>query len=220
MTRFMKHIKLLLVLVLLLAVFVTKAQHKPFQFGFRGALNLGWMTMDQADFSNKGADFGWAYGFVADFYLMENYSFTTGINLLYLNGTTTETGKAGTLDRKFYNRYLQLPLLFTMKTNPINDKIRIYGQIGYGIGFLLHSKSVNEFTDNEGNQSTDELNTYDELTFTRSSIIIGAGVEIPIHGSTVIRTGVTFDNCFVTMFKGDDFKVKHKFFELNLAVLF
>ena len=216
----MRNIKLLLLLVLMLSAFVTEAQHKPFQFGFRGALNLGWFTTDQANFSNQGADIGGSYGFVADIYLMENYSFTTGINLLYLNGTTSQTDKAGTLERQFHSRYLQLPILFTMKTNPINDKIRIYGQIGYGISFLLQSKSVNEFTDNEGNQDRDEINTYDELTFTRSSIIIGAGVEIPIHGSTFMRTGVTFDNCFITMFKGDDFKVKHKFFELNLAVLF
>ena len=95
----MRNIKLLLLLVLMLSAFVTEAQHKPFQFGFRGALNLGWFTTDQANFSNQGADIGGSYGFVADIYLMENYSFTTGINLLYLNGTTSQTDKAGNLGK-------------------------------------------------------------------------------------------------------------------------
>lgn len=216
----MKIVKFYILLVLLCIAFVTKAQHKPFQFGFQGGLNIGWLRVDDADFSNKGVDIGGSYGFVADFFLMENYSFTTGINVLYINGNTTMNMDNGVLERNYQTRYLQLPFLFTMKTNPINDKFRIYGQLGYGLAFLLRAKSNDEFRDNDGNTTTETSNVYDELTFTRSSLILGIGLEIPIHGSTLIRAGVKFDNCFITMFKGDDFKVKNKFFDINLAVLF
>ena len=216
----MRIIKFYILLVLLFIAFVTEAQHKPFQFGFQGGLNIGWLRVDDAEFSNKGVDIGGSYGFVADFFLMENYSFTTGFNILYINGNTTINKDNGILERNLQTQYLQLPFLFTMKTKLINEKFRIYGQVGYGLAFLLKAKSNDEFRDNDGNTTTETSNVYDELTFTRSSLILGIGLEIPIHGSTLIRTGVKFDNCFITMFKGDDFKVKNKFFDLNLAVLF
>ena len=216
----MRIIKFHILLVLLCIAFVTQAQHKPFQFGFQGGFNIGWFKVDDAPFSNEGVDIGGSYGFVADFFLMENYSFTTGFNILYINGTTTLNSENGNLERNFQTRYLQLPVLFTMKTNTINDKFRIYGQLGYGLAFLLRARSNDEFMDKDGNTTSEKSSVYDELTFTRSSLILGIGLEIPIHGSTLIRIGVKFDNCFITMFKGDDFKVKNKFFDLNLAVLF
>lgn len=212
--------KLYILLVLLCFAFVTNAQHKPFQFGFQGGFNVGWFKVEDAEFSNKGANIGGSYGFVADFFLMENYSFTTGVNILYINGTTTMNDENGVLERKFVTRYLQLPLIFTMKTKLIKDKFRIYGQVGYGLAFLLRARSSDELTDNEGNITSEKTNARDEMTFTRSSLILGLGLEIPIHGSTLFRIGTKFDNCFLTMFKGDDFKVKNKFFDLNLAVLF
>ena len=193
----MRSLKFYFLLVLLCTAFVTKAQHKPFQFGFQGGLNIGWFKIDDADFSNKGVNIGGSYGFVADFFLMENYSFTTGINVLYINGTTSLTEDNGKLERNFQTRYLQIPVLFTMKTNLINDKFRIYGQVGYGLAFLLRAKSNDEFSDNDGNTTSETTNVSDELTATRSSLILGLGLEIPIQRSTKMRIGVKFDNCFI-----------------------
>ena len=104
----MRIIKLHILLVLLCIAFVTKAQHKPFQFGFQGGFNIGWFKVDDASFSNEGVDIGGSYGLVADFFLMENYSFTTGFNILYINGTVVSSAENGTLERKFQTRYLQI----------------------------------------------------------------------------------------------------------------
>ncbi|MEJ2594007.1 MAG: porin family protein [bacterium] len=216
----MKFSSFFILILILISGRTAQAQYKPFQFGFQGGFNIGWFAAEDAPFQNEGVDIGGSYGFVADIFLMENYAFTTGFKVIYLNGNTTSSAQNGPLDRNIHTRYLQLPLLFTMKTKPIKEKFSIYGQVGYGIAFLLQAKSMDTFRESDGDEVSEKNNINDELTFTRSSLIFGAGIEIPIHGSTAVRAGFTFDNCFVNMFKGDEFRVRNSFFDINLAVLF
>ena len=220
--------KLFLILFLIAAVSL-QAQHKAFQFGFKGGASLGWFKSDNDTYENDGVQFGGSWGFVADIFLMENYSFTTGFNVLYLNGSISneaiyedEDGKPidGTAYTKYKPKYLQLPVIFTMKTNNINDKLRIYGQIGYGLAFLLSSKQDFKFISNEGDVIAEATTDTDDFTSTRSSLILGVGVEVPLHKSTYLRTGFTFDNCFVDVAKQDFIKIKSNFIELSAAVIF
>jgi len=200
------------------------AQHKPFQFGFKGAVNLGWLTSETDGYKNDGVKIGGSWGFIADVFMMENYSFTTGFDVLYLNGRMNYPFMIdsinGILDRSYKARYVQLPLMFTMKTNNINEKFRIYGQIGYGLGFLLKAKSNDEFIPENGEKTTSEKNIYNELSFTRSALILGAGVEIPLYESTYLRAGLTFNNCFINVFKEANKNGRSNFFELSAAVIF
>lgn len=215
---------LVILLMLMLLAGTGYAQHKPFQFGFKGAVNMGWLASDTEGYQNDGVKIGGSWGFIADVFMMENYSFATGFDVLYLNGRmnfpTMVDSVSGKLDRQYKARYVQLPLTFIMKTNNINDKFRIYGQIGYGLGFLLKAKSADEFTTEKGGKTNEEKNIYDELTFTRSALILGAGVEIPLYESTYLRTGFTFNNCFINTFKGADKNGRNNFIELSAAVLF
>jgi len=222
--------KLLLILFLFVALSI-QAQHKPFQFGFQGALNLGWFKTDINNFTNEGAQFGGSWGFVADIFLMENYSVTSGFNVLYLNAkNSTQTNfevpddssiVAGTLFQKTKSKYIQIPFVFTMKTNNIKDKIRIYGQIGYGLGILLKAKQDYTFEANDGTYSKEAKDSsYDGFKSTRHSLIIGVGVEIPLQKSTYIRTGFKFDNCFADILQSDDFKVRSNLIEFGAAVIF
>lgn len=215
--------KRLLLLVLLFSTFVTFAQHKPFQFGFKAGLDIGWLATDTESYSNNGAKIGGSWGFIADFFLMEGYSFTTGFDVLYLNGSLnmpTEQGNGNTMVRDIKTRYVELPLIFTMKTKDIKEKFRIYGQVGFGLSFLLSAKATDQYTTSEDGNVSDTKNIYSELTATRESLILGAGFEIPIQGSTYIRTGIKFDNCFINILKGGDEKARNNFFEFNAAVLF
>lgn len=214
--------KRLLLLVLLFTTFVTYAQHKPYQFGFRGGVGVGWFATDAEGYDNNGAKLSGSWGFVADIYLMENYSFTTGFDVVYLNSsiTTPPDEENGQIVRDIKTRYVEIPLLFTMKTKQFNEKFRIYGQVGIGAGILLSAKTIDQYTTNDGENKTDKKNVYNEMTIPRLSLILGAGVEIPIHGTTVGRFGFKFDNCFINVLKGDEAKARNNFFELNFAVLF
>jgi hypothetical protein len=215
------------------------AQQKPFQFGFKVGPNIGWYNTISDNYDNKGADFGASWGFIADIFIMENYSFTTGFDVLYLNGTMSypyaydsddllPAEVNGTLTRSYRTKYIKLPFILTMKTNEIK-KLRYFGQIGFGLSILLTARANDEFiSDIGGNVITnDKHNIYDELRFTRESLIMGAGVEIPIQGSTYIRVGLVFDNAFINILKGDntvDSSVKNNgrnsFFGIDVSILF
>jgi hypothetical protein len=221
----------ILLLFLFISVIAT-AQHKPFQFGFSGSASLGWWSTDAEGYSNEGVKPGGSWGFVADVFMMEGYSFTTGFNVLYLNGEMTMPymvdDQEGSLDRIYKTQYAELPLIFTMKTNEIKEKFRVYGQIGFGLSFLLKAKGIDTFYPATGGSSVEsDKNIYDNLTFTRESLILGAGVEVPIHESTYARIGLKFDNAFVNVLK--DYNTantsiknngRNSFIELNAAIIF
>ncbi len=229
-----------IVIVLLFLMIVSSplfAQHKPFKFGFKAAGNIGWLSSINDDYNNKGVSLGGSWGVVADFFIMENYSFTTGFDVLYLNGTIQYpylysdqdnfNTEVGTMERTYRTKYVRIPLIFTMETNPIK-KIRYYGQVGFGFSILLTAKANDLFKgNNENTSSSEDKNIYSELYPTRESLILGAGVEVPLFKSTVARFGFLFDNAFINVLKGNnnvDSSIKHNarnnFMELNATVLF
>jgi len=212
-----------LLLVLMFCTIVTIAQHKPFQFGFKGGLNTGWFATDVEGYSNQGTKLGGTWGVVADIFLMENYSFTSGFNVIYLNGILNQPATESTSSEimsSIKTRYVELPLILTMKTREIKSKFRMYWQVGFGLSFLLKANAVEKYSAIDGKEVENNKNIYNELTATRESLILGTGVELPIHKSTFARIGVTFDNAFINILKGDEGKARNNFFELNLAVLF
>ncbi|MBT3173766.1 MAG: PorT family protein [Lentimicrobiaceae bacterium] len=232
----MKQISLILLSVLILSNPLF-AQHKPFKFGFKAAGNIGWLGSINEDYKNEEVNLGGAWGFVADFFIMENYSFTTGFDVLYLNGTIQYpylysnqenfNTEVGTLERNYRTKYVKIPLIFTMETNPIK-KIRYYGQIGFGFSILLTAKADDLFMGNtENTVISEDKNIYSEVYPTRESLILGAGIEVPLVKSMVARFGLLFDNAFINILKGNntvDSSIKHNarnnFIELNATVLF
>ncbi|MFK5856468.1 MAG: porin family protein [Bacteroidota bacterium] len=228
--------RVIFLLLILLSLNIT-AQHKPFQFGFKAGANIGWFNTSADDYNNDGANFGGSWGFIADIYIMQNYSFTTGFDVLYLNGTmsypaiyedeSTSVKTSGNLKRNYRTKYIKLPFIFTMKTNQIK-KLRYYGQIGFGLSILLTAEANDEFTpDNGGDIIEDTPNIYDELRATRESLILGAGVEIPIQGSTYMRVGLVYDNAFINVLKGNSAvdptvrnNGRNSFVQLDVSILF
>lgn len=228
----MKKTWLIFFLFILFQIPELEAQHKPFQFGFSGSANIGWWATDAEGYSNNGVQPGGSWGFVADFFMMEGYSFTTGFNVLYLNGEMTMPymveGQEGSLDRIYKTHYIELPLIFTMKTNEIKEKFRIYGQIGFGLSFLLKAKGIDTFSPAIGGSPVEsEKNIYDNLAPTRESLILGAGIEVPLNESTYARVGIKFDNAFINVLK--DYNTvnssiknngRNSLMELNVAIIF
>jgi len=201
-----------LIIILFLSVTTVFAQHKPFQFGIKGGASVGWFATDAEGYSNEGADFSGSWGLVADIFLMEHYTFTTGFDVIYLNSSlsypdfkpheTLTVMVPGTTIRDYRTKYLEIPLSFIMTTNDIG-KIRIFAQIGIGVSFLLSAKADDNFTADDGSIiNTETVDVYDDMTFARVSLILGTGIEIPIQKSTFIRTGIKFDNAFINVLKG------------------
>ena len=221
-----KHLIIFLLLSFLASAGAT-AQQKPFVFGFQAGPNIGWMKPDAAGYSSDGVKIGFSWGFIADFYLMENYGITSGFDVIFLNGGIRMPGRvidgadtiSGTLNRKYKLKYIQIPLTLRMRTKELGP-FRIYGQIGLGSSFLIGARADDEFIPPTGEPVKEEVDIYDDIAFMRESLILGAGVELLLGGSTSLIAGLVFNNGFMDILKGQnsiDPTVNNKAFANYLA---
>lgn len=205
----MKKIILMLVLVAFLGGTSAFSQHKPFVFGFKAGPTMGWMKPDAKGYESDGVKAGFTWGFIADFFLMENYGIATGFDVVFFNGGIKMPYQAkegdemtkGTLSRKYKLKYIQIPITFKMRTNELG-KFKIFGQIGLGSSFLIGAKAEDKFTPDQGEPTSEEVDIYEDITFMKESLILGAGVEFSLGGSTMLTAGIMFNNCFMNILKG------------------
>jgi len=233
----MKKILIFLLLINMLLSVNVIAQYKPFVFGFELSPNIGWMKPDPAGYENKGTPVGFSWGFVSEFFLMENYAITTGFNVSYLNSKLTYPHKVfdqkdsisitGTLSRFYKLKYIEIPLMLKMKTKEFG-KMKFFGQIGLGTGFIIGAKADDDFkADGYESIKDEKKDIKDQVKTNRESLILGLGLEYSVGGSTAIIVGFNFNNGFTDVLKDQntvDPEIEHKainnFFELNIGVLF
>jgi hypothetical protein len=212
----------------------SRAQQKPFVFGFKVAPNTGWFKTDTEGYENVGTQPGFSWGFIALFNLMEHYSLGTGFNVVYLNATlqyphleiSDGDTLSGMIESKYRTKYIQIPLVFNMETKDFG-RFRFYGQIGLGTSFLIGANADNAFTYEGGSDKEDKVDVYDDLRFIRESLIVGAGAKFIIEGSTLIFANITFDNGFTNVLKGDNTldpslsqRANTNFIEFQIGMLF
>jgi len=205
----MKKQLFVVVLIVFFACSTALSQQKPFVFGFKAGPNLGWMKPDTKGYESTGIKPGFTWGFIADFYLMENYGIATGFDVVFLNGglemphMTTSGGDTmtGVLKRDYKLKYIQIPVTLKMKTNELG-KFKIFGQIGLGTNFLIGAKADDEFTSGSSTREETDKDIYEDITFMRESLILGAGVEFSLGGSTSLFAAFMFNNGFMDVLKG------------------
>lgn len=207
----MKRIILIVLMSMILGHPAAFSQQKPFVFGFKAGPNLGWLRPDSKGYERDGMRAGFSWGFVADFFLMENYGIATGFDVVFLNGALEiphemsdgAVVKEGTLNRKYMLKYIQVPVTLRMRTNELG-KFRIFGQIGLGTNFLIGAKADDEFTPSSGETVSDEVDIYSDITFMYESLIVGAGAEYSLGGSTMLTACIVFNNGFMDILKGEN----------------
>lgn len=211
----MKKIIFLTSLIVFLFLKVNYAQIKPYKFGFRLAPNISWLSPDSKYYSNNGSDMGFSWGFVSDISITENYFFQTGFNISSFNAKleypdiifveAENDSMPGQIFRNYKLRYIEIPALIKMKTNPYK-KFSFYGLIGFNFGFNIRAQAEDRFeyknfyeeskTDNFENDIKDDLN------FFKLSLNVGVGVEYEIYQSTVVFAGISFNNGVTNILKG------------------
>lgn len=207
----MKKYILIAILFIFIGTSVTKAQQKPFVFGFKAGPTFGWMKAESKGYESTGVKAGYVWGFIADFYLMENYGIATGFDVVFQSGgikmpfqdvieTVTLTG---TMDRTYKLKYIQIPIAFKMRTNDLG-KFRISGQVGLGTNFLIGAKSKDEITYDTGETVKAEENIYDDIAFMKESLILGAGIDYSLGGSTRLFLDIVYNNGFMNVLKGQN----------------
>ena len=197
---------------------LTKAQDQKFHFGFKITPNLAWIKPDQKGIDREGYRLGFAYGVQTEFRLSDNYAFATGAQMAYRGGNLKFEGGTDSLGNNladpsitFRVQYVEIPLTIKMLTNQLN-KIRYYGQFGFSPGMRIRA-----FMDTD---AEDKIDAKDEINFFNVNMIIAAGLEYELTGSTVAFGGIEFNNGFVDIIDGDNGKGFSNYLGLNLGILF
>ncbi len=126
-------------------------------------------------------------------------------------------------------KYIEMPLTLKLRTAMIGKMI-YWGQFGVGIGYLLSGYADEEtradyiwseeattntnddkFQASTGSKSFDDmLDIKNELNPIRASMIIAAGAEYPISGTTYLSYGITYNGGLISMYGMNDEVIKYK----------
>ncbi|MDD3743671.1 MAG: porin family protein [Lentimicrobiaceae bacterium] len=223
---------LLLVLGLAFALHQpASAQYKSVELGIKLSPNMGWLKSNQKDYNSTGVRPGIAWGMVSDFYFARNYAFSSGFNFNFHGGDLSYPDMlnydAGTVERRYRLKYIEIPATIKMKTNEMNG-YRIYGMVGVGLSVRLNASARDIMTiPGKIVDKTGFIKVSDETHLMKMSMIVGAGVDVPLDNSSFISVGVHFNNGFTDVLKGKN-KVNpalgHEgipnFIELAVALMF
>lgn len=195
----MKKILFLIILTITLSI-NGFAQYKPFQFGLNVSPGLN-MTNTRCEGiveTENYVSFNW--GFIGNFYFVENYALSTGFNIMNLKGGYYYVDDNHSFSEpnhcKIENQYFEIPLSLTMRTEVFND-FRIFSNIGYGLGFCLNS---------DGSLFKDELRKI------RHGLILKLGVEYNVYKSSCVTIAVKYNDNFANIYK------KHNSLKHNITL--
>jgi len=219
---------------------------KSVLMGVKASPNIGWLNPDSKKYESEGVIFGFSWGFMCEFAFTKNYSFVTGFNVIASNGKLnyphmkivsenslidTLTGK---MSREYKLRYLEIPLTLKMRTRDFG-KFSFYGQIGLGAGFNIRAKSSDEFSYDIKNRTpvpltalaSESENIKDQVTFFRLGLLIGAGAEFSLGGTTRLMAGFNYNNGLFdiltkknTVNNSIEEDAKSSFVDFTLGILF
>ena len=231
----MKKIIGLFIGVLVGTTLLNAQDNGKFRFGFKIEPNVSWLSPKDKNLESTGSSVRFSYGLNADIMFTDNYAIGTGLAVIsnggeveYLNEYNNQDGNfiVKTI-RDYNNKYVEVPLTLKLRTNEIGY-MTYWFQFGLGLGVNIDARAneeieflYQEISDGGGgttwSNSSAVVNlparvtndkepiSSDVRTF-RTSLIIGAGVEYSLSGSTGIIAGLTFNNGFNNVLKGDGIK--------------
>jgi opacity protein-like surface antigen len=209
------------------------------RFGIKLAPNMAWLRSDSKGIDGDGSVVGYTFGLLTEFPVGQNgnYRFATGVFLNNIGGKTkssfssTDAGVTSSFTTSSTTnlRYVELPLTIKMMTSEIG-LIRYYGQLGVSTALNVRAKSDYETTTTVGGTSTTvsdtKLDVQDDINAFKASLVVGAGLEYNLSGSTSLLAGITYNNAFTTANTKDgvtgidNAKVYADYLELTLGVFF
>lgn len=206
--------KLIIALGLIATVNFTFAQDvapKLFHFGLKVAPTLAWMKANTKELKNGGMRPGFSYGLITEFGFTKNYAFGTGIDITYRGGKVTGDYSQDSIMYNYDNIYkfqfIEIPLTLKMKTNMIGP-MTYFGQIGVAPGYAIKTKGDIESTlktidtaYNEIATAVDNEDVKDVVNKIMISMVISAGAEYNLGGSTNLLVAITFNNGFTNLLK-------------------
>jgi hypothetical protein len=223
--------KILFTALSLSGSYIISAQ-QVISFGIHADPVISWFVSDIEAVNNEGSRPGFNFGISFNRYFSQNYSFSSGINLIsaggrlvandvkvlklknYENGTVTVAPRQAVI---YKIQYLSVPLGLKLQTNQIGY-ITYFTDLGVDPKVVINGKADVPSLDIKGENAGAELRMFN------LSYHIIAGIEYGVGGNTAIVLGLGFDNNFLDITKdnGDQPKdrVSHKLLSFRLGVNF
>lgn len=240
-----KFISLVAITMLLANIATAQLEKSNFRFGLHFSPNMTWVRPETRLLNAEAAGYGFGYGLMIERKIGTNYFLSTGFGVSQLRYSSSVDSTVYKLPNGnsdiFYNptyeykvQYFDVPLTVKMRTNQIGA-LRIYGQFGLSAGFLFQSQArVNNlplvFDPEEYffvNRIEDYRTTFagletvnDRVTFFRTGILFGAGIEYLLSGETHLIVGFQLNNPLTDAYRGDALIGKTPSMALNLGIFF
>lgn len=201
-----------------------------FRFGLTANPLLSWMKAEESTIEKGKMRGGFEYGFMTDIDFTENYVLATGITVSIAGGNLTYTDSLlpfnGDVDATFKLQYLNLPVVFKMRTNEIG-KFKYYGGLGLVPAFRFKARLDAEdddgvIFDNENIvKNKDQTGGVLESVVFNLSLHVEGGIEFPFSDRTALVAGVFYRNGFVNVLKDtNEDKISLNNLGLRIGVLF
>jgi len=222
---------LLLFTIITLAAFMapikSSAQDKKVGFGLQATPALSWLKPDNTKvLTGDGSKVGFGYGLMFDFRFGENYSLSTGVNIVssksqiryvdtvpYTHGGVEDSLYPGSSVTYSVN-YIELPVHLLLKTNEIGY-MTYFGQ--FGLATQIKTKAKGDATGVES--WVDREDVGDEVKVFNMGLSIGAGFEYSLGGDTKLVVALIYNNGFSDVLKADEL-VTAKSLGLKVGIMF
>jgi len=182
---------------------IRTVQAQPFlSFGIHFDPLISWFSTDSYETRNEGAVPGFNFGMSYNRYFTPNYSFSSGIDIIYAGGRLVSR-ETSHFELKNYNNdiiivqqgeaityritYLSVPLGFKFQTNPVGFG-RFFTDFGFNPKIVIGGKADIPSLNIKGANALPELNPFN------LSFHIMLGMEYPLAGNSNVLFGLGFDN--------------------------
>ncbi|MBK8443666.1 MAG: PorT family protein [Sphingobacteriales bacterium] len=195
---------LFLFFVIIAFVQSVSAQIEGFRFGLHIDPNVAWFraNVDGIETSSK---MGFGYGLMIDYFFADRYAISTGMNHMFVGGSSKVDSLA---EYKVNLQYIEFPALLKFRTNEMGNNLTFFGQMGLTPGIKVSSKE-------------DKVKSKDYKPI-NLSLSLGGGAEYAIDESISLFAALFFDNGFTGVVKNvpNDGKISQSKIGLRLGVLF
>ncbi len=224
------------VFILCLALASLNTAHgREMRLGLTGGTSMNWFKSETIGYKSEGVTLGFSYGLNWEFVLSENYTFATGMNVVYFGGKLsypiageiTETTPYVFKERKYKLQNLEIPFTLKMRTREIGYN-SYFAKFGFAGSANLNAKADDRKYNEGGGASIlqEDLKIKGSTPLFRASMILGIGVEHSLGGNTVLVGGLTFNNGFTNILRGKDYtglrnqQARANYIELSVGIIF
>ena len=162
-------------------------------FGVRINPSVSWLNITNQDMQADGAALKLSLGGVVNYELSNHIALVSGLNYNYYGGYAYDNRSLNAKDTlsafKLNFREVEVPLIFKLKTKPVN-KLSYYLQGGITAGFILGANEIRTPADKSYQPATTDMSY--AIVPTRLNYIIGAGMDHYIGNKSYLFASVSY----------------------------